>query len=139
MSHTQAVYFRARRLPSIAVWQAAIERHGFDVKLEPTWDLAKNAGNVPIHYKGQETGFECSLEKVKLDELPEGVNADSAEMSVAFVSRGELSYAAAFVAAATLAKVTSGTLFDWECGDAFSPNEALELARDEYEDPRQES
>jgi hypothetical protein len=139
MSHTQTVYFQAKRLPSIAAWQKSIEQLEFDVRLHPKWDVAKDAGDMPVVYKAKKTSFECSLEKVDPAELPDGIRAKSAEMSMAFVSRGGLSHAAAFVAAACFAKLTGGKLFDWECGDAFSANDALELAQDEYAEVQDES
>lgn len=133
MSHAQSVYFREGLLPSVRDWQAVIDKHGFAVALDPRWQLRTSSGNLPTRYRGEATGFECDLAKVGDDEraeLPETLDAGVAQLALAFTSRGELSFAAAFVAAACFAELTGGTLFDWQSGDAFSAEEAMALALD---------
>jgi hypothetical protein len=58
------VYAFVSSLPGRATWQAAIDRAGIDLKLDPELDLSKDRGFSPCVIKGRESGFEILVEKV---------------------------------------------------------------------------
>src|SRR5262249_34404343 len=48
-----------RRLSSIADWQQAIDREGFDLRLDTSRPFAALSGHLPAHRGGEHAGFEC--------------------------------------------------------------------------------
>lgn len=61
MSMELHVLFSKNRLPDIGLWQAAIDSHGFEVKLDPDRKVGADSGFLPATFKGRESGFEFSV------------------------------------------------------------------------------
>ena len=58
------LYAFVNSLPDRAAWQAAIDRAGIDLQLDPELDLAKDRGFSPCVIKGRESGFEILVDNV---------------------------------------------------------------------------
>jgi hypothetical protein len=125
-----SVFFERERLPAVAEWQVAINRAGFPLRLDAAVDLATAEGMIPAEYAGEATGFECYLEMEA--ELPEGApfhaEGPALRACAVLVSRSTTEMLAAVAAAAALAQLTSGVLYDDPEARAYGPDEAIAWA-----------
>jgi hypothetical protein len=124
------VFFERERLPAVAEWQVAINRAGFPLRLDAAVDLATVEGMIRAEYAGEATGFECYLDMEA--ELPEGAPSHAEGLALracaVLVSRSTTEMLAAVAAAAALAQLTSGVLYDDPEARGYGPDEAIAWA-----------
>ena len=133
-----------RRLASIAAWQAAIDAHGFSLRLSPEASFEALGGHLPSQ-RGDDRigGFECYHDPVR--EIFEGSpRVDFGRpwtYALSFRWGGNLAAcASAWMAAAAYAEAVDGVVFDPQEGEIVAPARALEIAREiERELPRLEA
>jgi hypothetical protein len=120
-------------LPTIQEWQTAIQAHGFDLVLDTTLNLHTHAGFMPAVYKGQETGFEFDLSPASgiADVYSEvGDLLEGRDLCANFRWGNDLSEcAAATIAAAVLAIIAEGILYDPQEGVAYRDAAAITVAQ----------
>lgn len=58
MANEQFAFLKSSRVPTRDQWQQAIDRAGFDLKLDLTFEPTKNSGFVPCKLNGAESGVE---------------------------------------------------------------------------------
>jgi hypothetical protein len=132
------VFLDRSRLPDAAGWAGAIREAGFDVQLDAGFDPGSYSGYLPC--PDDRTGFEYYLETFTTPSLElgdAGATAIGSRNTVAtFRFSGRSSDRdAATAAAATLAAMTDGVLFDTEPGHFIAASEALAWARNERYQP----
>jgi hypothetical protein len=134
MSVTVSVFFNAARAPTPVEWQDVIRAAGFDVQLDTDFDFQTFSGFLPATYRGAPAGFELSFERIAADgslgskeRTAAAAGADSCAMLVTHSNLREMVSAA--LAAAVLAALTGGVLFDDESNEAHSSSEAAVWAR----------
>jgi hypothetical protein len=122
-----------RRVGSIAEWQQAIDREGFDLRLDASRPFEALGGHLPAFRGEQHAGFECDhLPPGDVFECAPGINFGRDWLhALAFCFGGDfLAMWGAYSAAAAYARATDGVLFDGESGDILPPEKAVEFARD---------
>jgi hypothetical protein len=62
VSNVQFAFLKASSVPTQEQWQQAIDRTGFDLKLDPTSEPRTNRGFVPCTLEGAESGVEMYFE-----------------------------------------------------------------------------
>jgi hypothetical protein len=126
--------FSDRRLSSIAEWQQAIDREGFDLRLDQSREIDALRHHLPAFRGEQHAGFECDhwdpaelLDDENLADLDFGRRWTQC---LAFRFGGDF-YAlwGANAAAAAYARATDGVVYDDEAGEVLQPEKALEMAR----------
>jgi hypothetical protein len=126
------VFFARDRLPTAAQWQVAVNRAGFPLRLDVAVDLTTLEGVLPAEYAREPTCFEYFLDTDV--ELPEGVPLDpggpTLSACVVLVSRSTTEMLAKVAAAAALAQLTSGVLYDDAEARAYGPDDAIGWARE---------
>jgi len=131
---TYNVFLDRSRLPAAGDWARLIREGGFEVELATDFDPATHSGYWPC--PDDRTGFEYYLESftVPTFEIGEaGARAVGSRNSVASLrfSGRPSDRNAATAAAATLAAMTDGVLFDTEPGHFIPADETLAWARNE--------
>ena len=132
------VFLDRDRLPAAADWARVIREGGFETQLDTGFDPRSYSGYLPC--PDDRTGFEFYLEAfdAPTDEIGEDgakvIGARNAVVSLRFSGR-DSDRAAATAAAATLAAMTDGILFDTESGHFIAASEALAWARNEKYQP----
>lgn len=58
MSVSQFVFLRDERLPTLEQWQAALDRAGVGITLDPVGDLRVHSGFLPARHHEHPSGFE---------------------------------------------------------------------------------
>ena len=58
MANEQFAFLKSSGVPTRDQWQQAIDRAGFDLKLDPKLEPLKNVGFVPCKLNGAESGVE---------------------------------------------------------------------------------
>ena len=121
-----------RSLASIADWQQAINREGFDLWLYDPRPFEALSGHLPAHRGGRHAGFAC--DHWNAAELIDGCrNIDFGHRwTRALAFRVGADFDAmwgAFAAAAAYARATDGVVFDPIAGEVLPPARAVESAR----------
>jgi hypothetical protein len=121
-----------RRLASIAAWQQAIDREGFDLKLDCSRPFAAPVGPLPAHRGGRLVVFEC--DRCNAAELIAryGKVDFGRRWSEALAVRSGADLDAlwgALAAAAAYARATDGIVFDPVAVAVLPPAKAVESAR----------
>jgi hypothetical protein len=135
---TYNVFLDRARLPAAADWARSIHEAGFEVQLNPDFDPAAHSGYLPC--PDDRTGFEYYLESFGEptfeigDAGAKAIGARNAVASLRFSGR-TADRNAATAAAATLAAMTDGVLFDTEPGHFIGADSALAWARNERYQP----
>jgi len=62
MANEQFAFLKSTSVPTRDQWQQAIDRSGFDLKLDPEYEPRTNVGFVPCKLNGAETGVEMYFE-----------------------------------------------------------------------------
>jgi len=62
MANEQFAFLKSSRVPSRDQLQQAIDRTGFDLKLDPAFDPRTNVGFVPCRLNGSEAGVEMNFD-----------------------------------------------------------------------------
>jgi hypothetical protein len=120
-----------KRLPSIAAWQQALDREGFDLVLDAGRPFARLQGHLPATWRGRPAGFEC--DHWNPDDVLKGSRQTKFE--------GDWKYCLAFrwgadpraclgvyMAAAAYAKATDGVVFDCDTSKVLTPQQARQEA-----------
>lgn len=132
------VFLDRERLPSGADWARGLKEGGFDTQLDPALEPRTYSGYLPC--PDERIGFEYYLEPfdAPTPEIGEAgakvIGKRNAVVSLRFSGR-QLDREAAASAAATLAAMADGILFDSEHGHFISAAEALSWARNERYQP----
>jgi hypothetical protein len=135
---TYNVFLDRARLPAAADWARLIREGGFDVALATDFDPATHSGYLPC--PDDLTGFEYYLESFTAPTFEIGdagaraVGPRNSVASLRFSGRPS-DRNAATAAAATLAAMTDGVLFDTEPGHFIPAEQALAWARNERYQP----
>lgn len=131
---TYNVFLDRTRLPAAADWARVIRDAGFDVQLNADFEPRSYSGYLPC--PDERTGFEYYLESFSAPALEFGdagaqaIGSRDTVASLRFSGRSSDRNAAS-AAAATLAAMTDGVLFDTEPGHFIAADEALAWARNE--------
>jgi hypothetical protein len=132
------VFLERDRLPAAVDWARMIREAGFEVDLSTEFEPGSHSGYLPC--PDDRTGFEYYLEsfaKPTLEIGDAGAQAIGPRDTVASLrfSGRPADRSAAAAAAATLAAMTDGVLFDTEPGHFIASDAALAWARHERYQP----
>jgi hypothetical protein len=124
-----------RRLASMADWQQAIDREGFDLRLDQSRPIDALGGHLPAQRGEQHAGFECDhFDPAELLDQEELADIDFGRrwtQMLAFRFGGDFfALWGAFAAAAAYARATGGVVFDSESGEVLQPDKAADAARE---------
>lgn len=128
------VFLDRERLPTAADWSRVLREGGFQTQLDAQFDPRTHSGYLPC--PDERTGFEYYLEPFDIptpeigDEGARVIGKRNAVVSLRFSGRRTDREAAA-PAAATLAAMTDGILYDSEPGHFIAAEDALAWARNE--------
>lgn len=130
------VIMKDSTVPTFELWQQALGRAGFDLRLDWKAALRQHAGRLPVVFQGTATGFQFDV--TPLSQLVTNAEMDRTtakrlgddHVSANFQHGTEQERLAALVAGAVLTKLTGGDLYvpereDWSDGD-----DAVEAAQD---------
>ena len=132
------VFLDRDRLPAADDWARQIREAGFEVQLNTEFEPRSHSGYLPC--PDDRTGFEYYLESFGAPAFEIGesgaraIGERNAVASLRFSGR-PADRNAAVAAAATLAAMTDGVLFDTEPGHFIGGDEALAWARNERYQP----
>ncbi len=127
MSMAIVVFLNKSDLPTISVWQDAVNQLGYDYLFDPNWNLVDGSGAWPGSLNGQRTAFEYAFADED-DERPS--LAKSYSSSVSFFCHGDfVEAAAAWIAATALAATVPSVLYDTEANEAYTGPEAIAYAQ----------
>jgi hypothetical protein len=132
------VFLDRERLPTRADWARVLREGGFETQLNADFEPRSHSGYTPC--PDERTGFEYYLEPFEAPTPEMGeqgakvIGKRNAVVSLRFSGR-TLDREAAASAAATLAAMTDGVLFDSEPGHFISSADALAWARNERYQP----
>lgn len=132
------VFLDRERLPAGADWSRVLREGGFETQLDPAFEPRTYSGYLPC--PDERTGFEYYLEPFDAptpeigEEGAKVIGTRNAVVSLRFSGR-RLDREAAASAAATLAAMSDGILFDSEPGHFISSADALAWARNERYEP----
>jgi hypothetical protein len=135
---TYNVFLDRERLPSGADWARVLRESGFETQLNPELEPRTYSGYLPC--PDERVGFEYYLEPfdAPTPEIGEAgakvIGRRNAVVSLRFSGR-PLDREAAASAAATLATLSDGILFDSETGHFISAADAVAWARNEKYQP----
>jgi hypothetical protein len=124
-----------RRLGSMAEWQQAIDKEGFDLRLNTSRPIEALSGHLPAQRGAQHAGFECDhwdpAEILDDEGLADVDFGRRWTQMLAFRFGGDfLALWGAYAAAAAYARATGGVVFDGESGEVLTPDKAADAARD---------
>jgi hypothetical protein len=121
-----------RKLGSIAEWQQAIDREGFDLKLDTSRPIEALQHHLPAQRGEHHAGFECDHWDAAeiLDGCDDMDFGHRWTQCLAFRFGGDF-YAlwGANAAAAAYARATDGVVFDTEAGEVLLADKAVEMTR----------
>jgi hypothetical protein len=132
------VFLDRERLPTGADWARVLREGGFETQLHPEFEPRTHSGYLPC--PDERTGFEYYLEPFDTptpelgEEGAKVIGPRNAMVSLRLSGRRSDREAAAS-AAATLAAMSDGILFDSEPGHFIAGDEALAWARNERYQP----
>lgn len=132
------VFLDRNRLPTALDWARVLREAGYEIALDTQFDPRSHSGYVPC--PDDRTGFEYYLEAFDAptieigDEGAKAIGARNAVVSLRLSGRPS-DQAAATAAAATLAAMADGVLFDSESGHFIAAADALAWARNERYQP----
>jgi hypothetical protein len=117
-------------LPSVAEWQAELDKQQCGIVLEPIEDLRTHSGYLPTSYHGQPCGYEWyygTAEEI-FGKQPEIV--DRRTHAIDFVTHSDMQeLICGMISGAVLAKLANGLVLDEESGEFVDGNKALEIAK----------
>lgn len=131
------VVMKQSSIPPVEVWQKALSRWGFDLKLQGEEELHQHSGRFPVDFQGNPAGFQfdvAPLSKLVADhELHEGAAKQFSDgfVSANFRFEDEHEEMVALMAAAALAKLTDGRLYSAEHETWSDGDDAIEAAQDQ--------
>ena len=111
-------------------WQANLDALGLPVQLDARLDPSLARGFQPVALRGHSTGFELDRFPAA-DYAPAPDNGSEYDAACVFRWSGDTSeMAAALACAAALAALTQGIVYDPQEGETYSPEAAVDLARE---------
>lgn len=129
MSVDQFVAVRKSELPSTEVWDAAVSKLGFAIKIDPT-DFADFSGYLPVRFLDQNVGFEFYLEEAG-EFADSEIDFGDRDLVVQFTTFAEeLEGQCAMVCAAGLLACCDGIYFDEDLQIIRDPSELVDMARE---------
>lgn len=133
MSMELHVFFSKRNLPDVSQWQATLDSHGFDVKLDRDTKVGIDTGFLPAAFKGRESGFEFDVTSARdvADAYPDIADRLAGLDAVGnFRCGGDLDeIACALAAAAALVSFSGGVWFDPQEGECRDEAGAVKEAQ----------
>jgi hypothetical protein len=118
------------KLPTIAQWQAALDRAGVGSVLEDVGDLRKHTGYLPATHRGHPSGFEWFYGPLAENfggEPPDGLAGR--EHVVDCVTHSDMrELVCGLVACSVLSQLADGVFLDEDSGGVISADGALEMA-----------
>ena len=124
--------FVREQLPTVNEWQAALDSAGINIKLDPEVDeLPAFTGYLPAVFDDQPSGFEFYFDTAEnaFGDRPDATG-DRTHV-VTFATHSDIrELVCALYAAATLAKITDGLLFDEDSGNFVDSDRILAMAND---------
>ncbi len=132
------VFLDRARLPAADDWARVIREAGFEVQLSTDFEPGSHSGYLPC--PDERSGFEYYLESFTAPAFEIGetgakaIGQRNAVASLRFSGR-PADRSAAVAAAATLAAMSDGVLFDTESGHFIAADKALAWARNERYQP----
>jgi hypothetical protein len=134
MSMEVYVFLKRSDLPLVGSWQQAVRDSNFPVDLYPTFDPAKDSGFVPCKFRDATSGFEYFLSSSddiasSYPDLKEAVRSYDSATTFSWGSRLD-ECAVALIAAATLAALSSGVMYDPQDGLQYDRASALKYAQE---------
>lgn len=136
MSVDLEVFLERSKLPSLGEWAQAISSEGFSLAFPEPVDITKHTGYLPAILGAEESGFEFFVSDLnEPDDLPEDVGEmlSTANASANFNCHGMDEILAATAAAAVLAHLTDGVVFDPQGGGVLRGQEAIARAKAELD------
>ena len=134
MSVSCLVFLQDDKLPTIAQWQAALDRVNVGIVLEHVDDLRTHVGFIPATYGGHPSGFEWFYGPVSDNyggDPPEGLGNLSHVADL--VTHSDMREAVCSSLAGTvLTQLADGLSLDEDSGEVVNGDAALKVAR-EYE------
>src|SRR5258705_7093078 len=123
-----------RRLASIAEWQKAIEREGFNLRLDASRPLEAIGGHLPAWRGSEPAGFECDhwdpADLLDDDDLVDIDFHRRWSQTLAFRFGGDFfALWGAFPAATAYSRATGGVGFDGGAGGGLTPDKGAEKGR----------
>lgn len=114
MSVTTCVLLEARRLPTTAAWQQAIDELAAGMVLDPDGDIGEDTGYWPVEVDGAPCGFELfqdDLDGLGAEHLVNQVGGR--DLAVVLVTHGDLDeLRCALFATVALARAAGGVIVD---------------------------
>lgn len=130
MSVESFFFVRDAKLPTIPLWQAALDRAGVGIVLENVGDLRTHSGYLPATHRGHESGFEWfygSLAENFGGDLLDGL--DGREHVINCVTHSDMrELVCGLVACSVLSQLADGVFLDEESGGLLKPAAALAQA-----------
>lgn len=136
MSVQSFFFVRDGKLPTVAQWQAALDKADVGIMLEDVGNLREHTGYLPASRRGHPSGFEWFYGPIADnfgDDPPAGLDGrDHVVNCVTDSNMREL--VCALVACSVLSQLADGLLLDEESGELLEPPAALEqaLASEQY-------
>ena len=133
MSVDSYFFVRDAQMPSIALWQVALDRAGVGIVLEVVVDdLRQHTGYLPATYRGQPSGFEWYFGPLAENfggDLPNGLaGREHVVNCVTFSDMQEL--ICGLLACSVLSQLADGVFLNEDTGQLMSADAALEMARE---------
>lgn len=130
MSVDSFFFLRDEKLPTIAQWQAALDKAGVGIVLEDIGDLRKHTGYLPASYGGQRSGFEWFYGPLAENfggDAPDGLKGRQHVINC--VTHSDMTeLVCGLVACSVLCQVAEGLFLDEESGGLVSASQALQMA-----------
>lgn len=133
MSIEMAVFVRRERIPSAREWQRALSSAELKVELDHEFDPLQFEGFLPASYDGRTGGFEYFLSKIDPEKHGPDLLARLGDRDavVSLVTHSDFTeLMTSVLAAAALAHLVDGILFDTEAGELHTADDALRWARE---------
>src|SRR5688500_1690911 len=109
MSTDLNVFLKGAKIPTAAQWTSALAAAGFKIRIDEKLDVARHSGYLPVEFDGEESGFELTW----------------SDRGASFRCSGQDEIRAASAAAAVLARLTEGTVYDPQTDRSVSAPEAI--------------
>jgi len=130
MSVDSFYFIRDSKLPTIAQWQAALDRAGVGIVLEDVGDLREHTGYLPAKHRGHNSGFEWfygPLEDNFGGDPPDGLG-DRAHVINCVTHSDMRELVCGQVACSALIQLAEGLFFDEDTGGVVDAARALAIA-----------
>ena len=119
-------------MPTPIKWAHAIVDAGFDVQLDPDFDVDNFTGFLPCKNGGIDSGFEYFSDPLSATDRQELGLQDSPDFSVTFCTGSDVrEFITSLISAGVLCSICAGTLLDPQSGDSYHDGNVLDWVRGE--------